>query len=499
MKLKIGGKLYAGFGAILVLILVFFVFGYERMRHLQDLEQENARRGDDAVESAVASGNATRLYQIIADSIINRKLDETHANWAEIKRIMEKDLDQLDVLVDTEKERDDLRKVREDYSQVVSLFEKRVLPEVERGEEARMEILRDFDGQVDELVASMHDNLHLIRESLNEEKVEAKKNFDTAFRQFLISAGIFMVFVLFASIAIAFLITRSIVSPLRAAVSTLKLVSGGDLTVQPDEKLLKSHDEAGDVVRSVDEMVRQLDQIVSGLKEAIAGVSMGSEQLSTSAQTLSQGATEQASGVEEVMSAIEEMNSMIEATSKNSNATEEIANRAAKDAGEGGRSVSETVEAMKNIAEKIAIIEEIAHRTNLLSLNASIEAARAGEYGKGFAVVAMEVKKLAERSQLAASEISTLSARSVDIAGQAGNLLQGMIPHIQKTSDLVSDIARAGEEMYTGSGQIQNTVEQLNTVVQQNAAAAEELAATSEELNGQAMQMKETMGFFKTK
>ena len=123
-----------------------------------------------------------------------------------------------------------------------------------------------------------------------------------------------------------------------------------------------------------------------------------------------------------------------------------MAIKAAEDAKEGGKAVSETVEAMKDIADKISIIEEIARQTNMLALNAAIEAARAGEHGKGFAVVAAEVRKLAERSQGAAREISQLSASSVDVAEQAGELLIKMVPDIQKTADLVQEISAASNE-----------------------------------------------------
>jgi methyl-accepting chemotaxis protein len=153
---------------------------------------------------------------------------------------------------------------------------------------------------------------------------------------------------------------------------------------------------------------------------------------------------------------------------------------------------------MKQIASKISIVEEIARQTNLLALNAAIEAARAGEHGKGFAVVASEVRKLAERSQTAAGEISKLSKSSVEVAEKAGSMLTKLVPDIQKTSELVQEISASSKEQAGGADQINGAIQQLNKVIQQNAGAAEEMASTAEELSSQAEQLQGTISFFKT-
>jgi methyl-accepting chemotaxis protein len=191
------------------------------------------------------------------------------------------------------------------------------------------------------------------------------------------------------------------------------------------------------------------------------------------------------------------MSSSIKQNADNSGQTEKIAVMSASDAKDGGKSVNETVAAMKEIATKISIIEEIARQTNLLALNAAIEAARAGEHGKGFAVVASEVRKLAERSQAAAGEISTLSSRSVQVAETAGEMLNKMVPDIQKTAELVQEISAASREQDTGADQINKAIQQLDQVIQQNASASEEMASTSEELASQADLLKDTISFFR--
>jgi methyl-accepting chemotaxis protein len=237
--------------------------------------------------------------------------------------------------------------------------------------------------------------------------------------------------------------------------------------------------------------------VVSDVKSAADNVSSGSQQLSSGAGQLSQGTTEQAASAEEASSSVEEMNATIRQNADNAMQTEKIARKSANDALESGKAVSEAVHAMKDIAGKISIIEEIARQTNLLALNAAIEAARAGEHGKGFAVVAAEVRKLAERSQVAAAEISHLSGTSVGVAEQAGAMLARLVPDIQKTSELVQEISAASKEQAGGADQINSSIQQLNQVVQQNAGAAEEMSSTAEELSSQATQLMETIAFFK--
>lgn len=244
-------------------------------------------------------------------------------------------------------------------------------------------------------------------------------------------------------------------------------------------------------------MLEKLTDVVSNVQMAADQVASGSEALTATAEEISQGATEQAASAEEVSSSMEQMISTIKHNADNASETEKIATKSSHDAQEGGKAVSETVGAMKEIAGKISIIEEIARQTNLLALNAAIEAARAGEHGKGFAVVASEVRKLAERSQTAAGEINKLSASSVQVAEQAGVMLDKMVPDIQRTADLVQEISAASRQQDAGAGQINMAVQQLDQVIQQNASASEEMSSTSEQLAAQAQQLQEAIAFFR--
>jgi methyl-accepting chemotaxis protein len=271
-----------------------------------------------------------------------------------------------------------------------------------------------------------------------------------------------------------------------------KEIAGGNLKIE-----VKPRSDADELMKALASMVARLSEVVTEVKTAGENVSTGSQQMSASSEQLSQGATEQASSIQEVSSSMEQMSSNVKQNADNAIQTEKIALKAAADAKEGGQAVGQTVEAMKQIASKITIIEEIARQTNLLALNAAIEAARAGEHGKGFAVVASEVRKLAERSQRAAGEITDLSKSSVDVAEQAGTLLSRILPDVQKTAELVQEITAASREQDSGAAQINKALQQLDQVIQANASSAEELSATSEELARQAAQMQTSISFFR--
>jgi methyl-accepting chemotaxis protein-1 (serine sensor receptor) len=281
---------------------------------------------------------------------------------------------------------------------------------------------------------------------------------------------------------------------LNDVVRVMVALSHGELT----EKITADYTGTFGQLKDVcNETVDRLAQTIVEVTEAAQSLSAAAEQVSATAQLLSQSSSEQAAGVEETSASIEQMTASISQNTENAKVTDGMASKAAREATEGGAAVKATVTAMKQIAGKIGIIDDIAYQTNLLALNAAIEAARAGEHGKGFAVVAAEVRKLAERSQIAAQEIGQLAGSSVEMAEKAGKLLDEMVPNIKKTSDLVQEITAASEEQSSGVGQINSAVGQLSQTTQQNASSSEELAATAEEMSGQAEKLQQTMAFFK--
>jgi methyl-accepting chemotaxis protein len=291
-------------------------------------------------------------------------------------------------------------------------------------------------------------------------------------------------------------LAQSLATPVVAMTAHLREMAEGkgDLTRRVS---IVSRDEAGDMARHFNTFVDQLARIIGEVRAAADGLAAAASQVSASAQAVSQGTSQQAASVEETTSSLQQMSASITQNAQNSRQMEQMAASGARDAEESGKAVLQTVEAMKAIADRISIIEEIAYQTNLLALNAAIEAARAGEHGRGFAVVAGEVRKLAERSQTAAKEIGGMAAASVAVAERSGQLLAELVPTIRKTTELVREVAAASAEQAAGVGQMDRAMAQVDEVTQRNASGAEELSSTAEHLDAQAHGLGELMAFFR--
>jgi methyl-accepting chemotaxis protein len=279
---------------------------------------------------------------------------------------------------------------------------------------------------------------------------------------------------------------------LRVTAEMADAIAHGELSVEP--KPLSDKDALG---LALQRMTAKLRIVVSDALTAAGNVTSGSEQLSAASQEVSAGANEQAASAEEVSSSMEQMAANIKQNADNAAQTEKIARQSSIDAQASGDAVNRAVQAMQTIAGKIGFVQEIARQTDLLALNAAVEAARAGEHGKGFAVVASEVRKLAERSQTAAAEISALSGQTVSAAREAGGMLVKLVPDIKRTAELVEEISAACREQDIGANQVNQAIQQLDKVIQQNAGAAEEMSATSEALSGQAEQLQQSISFFR--
>jgi methyl-accepting chemotaxis protein len=351
-----------------------------------------------------------------------------------------------------------------------------------------------FENETETALLEVREHLGKIKETLAtvETALGASNDQNVAgTRTGLLAAG--LAAILFG-LVMAVLIARAVSRPLGEAVKAANHLAAGDLTIRLEEG---GRDEAGQLIQALRNMVEKLQEVVGGVKLAADNVASGSQAMSASSEEMSQGTTEQAAAAEEASSSIEQMTANSRQNADNALQTEKIAVKAADDARQAGAAAAENMAAMKEIAGKIMIIEEIARQTNLLALNAAIEAARAGDHGRGFAVVAAEVRKLAERSQVAAGEIGQLSVSSVEVAERAGQLLEALVPSIQKTAELVQEIAAASREQDAGAEQINKAIQQLDQVIQQNASASEEMASTAEELTSQSEQLQEMIDFFK--
>ena len=349
----------------------------------------------------------------------------------------------------------------------------------EKAEKERLDITREL-GDVKKLV-----------DKFTVDSLQALRRLEQAT---ITAMGVITLLSIVLGILLGVLLARSITRPLHTAVGIAQRVAAGDLTGNIE---VKTREETGQLLQALKDMTDSLVRVVGEVRGNAEALSSASEEISATAQSMSQASNEQAASVEETSASVEQMTASITQNTENAKVTDGMAVQAAQQADEGGQAVGQAVEAMKQIAKRISIIDDIAYQTNLLALNAAIEAARAGEHGKGFAVVAGEVRKLAERSQVAAQEIGEMAGNSVAVAEKAGKLLTEMVPAIKKTSDLVQEITAASEEQSSSVGQVNTAMVQLNQITQQNASSSEELAATAEEMSGQAQQLQQLVAFFK--
>ncbi len=348
---------------------------------------------------------------------------------------------------------------------------------------------------LDKVGSIFHDIQTVFQEHL--EKDEKILNAQSASKKRLIV--LISILSILIGVALAYIISRAISSGILKGIGLAEKVSEGELDFAIDKEYLDRQDEVGKLTNALQNMANKLKTIVGNISAGADNIAGASNQFSSTSQEISQGANEQASSAEEISSSMEEMSSNIQQNTDNAKETEKISRLAAQNIKQGYESTRVAVDSMKNIAEKISIIEDIAFQTNILALNAAVEAARASEHGKGFAVVAAEVRKLAERSKVAAEEINDLSRNGVSIAEKAGTELEAMVPEIEKTANLVQEIAAASIEQNSGADQVNSAILQLNQTTQQNAASSEEMATGAEELASQADSLKEQLKFFKIK
>ncbi|MBK8806595.1 MAG: hypothetical protein IPO21_08105 [Bacteroidales bacterium] len=395
--------------------------------------------------------------------------DQTDEKWADFVKVMSN----MKTLIDEISSRNNNNAFVANIEQVGVIVEKYIAA----SESFHKEILlkREYDKKMAVAARTFLENVNRIND---EQKVALASNISAISVYILIAILLAIMLV----IAISFVLTRNITNQLGGEPYEIediaKNISQGKLDIDFGSTVKKG-------------VMKDLQRMVHKLLEIVGHISVSANTISSASEQLTQNAQEQASSTEEASSSIEEMASNVQQNTDNAQQTESIAKKAATEIKDGYESVSKTVISMKEIAEKISIIGEIAEKTDLLAINAAIEAARAGEHGKGFAVVATEVRKLAERSQKAAEEISVLSKQSVLIAEQTGNKMAEIVPEIEKTSKLVQEIAAASREQNAGTDQVNAAIQQLNQANQENAAA-------SEELSSQAQQMRDQVSFFKT-
>ncbi|MDE3224354.1 MAG: MCP four helix bundle domain-containing protein [Nitrospirota bacterium] len=497
-NMKLGVRLGLGFAVVLLLLLLASGVGIYNLSNFKDVTNvivnhvfPKVALVNDTIKNTLDNGRQVRN---VALSTNQADIEEYFKKMEANRKKNGENLDKLDKLLTLPKGRE-LFKAITDKRAILGTKYTEMQQLVKAGDRQTLgTFIRQEFGPANNAFWETLETMGKFQSELMEKEAKQMEETYANARNMLVGMA---VLALLLGAAIGLWITRSVMTQLGGepayAAECVKRIAEGDLTLE-----IQTHEkDKGSLLQALKTMVGSLTQVISQVRHSADALASASEEVSATSQSLSQGSSEQASSVEESSASIEQMTASINQNSEHAKVTNGMATQAAKEATDGGQAVQETVQAMKQIADKIGIIDDIAYQTNLLALNAAIEAARAGTHGKGFAVVAAEVRKLAERSQVAAQEIGGLAGNSVGMAEKAGKLLAEMVPAIQKTSDLVQEIASASSEQASGVSQINTAMTQLNQTTQQNASASEELAATAEEMSGQAQQLQQAIAFFK--
>ena len=491
-NIKIAYRLSIGFGTIIFLlsitIISTIIFLGQLKRNAEHISKESLPFNLLAdsmlvnviqVQQYMTDVSATHDMEGLKEAQINA--DEFNLGIQKFRKMFEAENDQKGL--------ENITSLEDSFKKLYDVGYKMALTYTKSGIIAGNEVMKEFDKDSHDL----GDKIQSLRKTQTAEIIKStEKNVElvSIILYSLIGSAVFLFII---SIIISYSISRSILKPIMTVVNITERISKGDLTekIQSDSK-----DESGIMLDHLRIMSEKLNTVLREVVRSIEVLTVNSNDLSQTAQTLSEEATEQSANLEEITASIEEVTSSIHHTTDDANLTKGLALKTSEEAETGGSAMKETLSSMKIILEKISVVEEIAYQTNLLALNAAIEAARAGEHGKGFAVVAMEVRKLAERSQVAAKEINLLAAKSGQITEKTGVIIGQMVPDIQKTGELISSITDAANLQLNGISQITQSIALLDRLVQSHASSSEELAASAEETNAEANMLRQQVSYF---
>ncbi|MDY0201189.1 MAG: methyl-accepting chemotaxis protein [Tenuifilaceae bacterium] len=508
VKFSLTKKLFIGFGLIIGLFIISSVVTYVILTRNDDINRKLSEQNTPSVNQLTEIQNLVSESKLLIknwvyidklpDTPDKRRLEELHKslypnavnaikplteNWSNSDRNLFKEIDSRI----TEDLFADHKNIMSQLSTFESYNDFLILMDVEGMVEATGSVMTTTDQILEEI--------ETLTTNQRSEAIDAYRQIESStsfFRIFVVIGGLLVV--LFG-VGVSLYITTTIKRSVGIASDAISKLADGDLKADYD---ISGSDEIAKLLYDLRQMIGRLRGIVNSIIEGAEEITTTSMNLNSIAQGISGGASTQASSAEEVSSSMEEMVANIQQNTENSNNTNKISNKLAVDIEKIGGESEKSMDSIKKISQRINIVNDIAFQTNILALNAAVEAARAGEHGRGFAVVAAEVRKLAERSKVAADEILVLSTESVFNTESSVELIREIIPEIKRTSVLIQEITAGSIEQSNGAEQINNAIQQLNNVTQENAANADVLVTSSERMKDEAEKLKERISFFKT-